>query len=278
LVQARFARPLALPDEPAPAASLDRIRDWLAEATQPASANAASGVSGASGATPLLALHAWAILPDAITLLATPGNARILSDIMQAMGRRLGSGMLRARVYNGRYHNALLEPGRWVLPAMLWVETLAVVNGYVGHATQWPWSSAAEHSGLAGGAGPGVHEARGLADGWAGGSAGGKPTHAGPPGGSPVMTDHADYWHVGDTPFSRQAAWRQRLTAGIAETHRAQIEAALHGQWALGEKIFLAHLGRLASRRVTPAPRGRPRKGDKRRRSGPPGQKEQHEQ
>src|SRR6185312_10916167 len=57
LVQARFARPLALPDEPAPAASLDRIRDWLAEATQPASANAASGVSGASGATPLLALH-----------------------------------------------------------------------------------------------------------------------------------------------------------------------------------------------------------------------------
>lgn len=224
LVQARFARPLALPDEPAPAASLDRIRDWLAEATQPASANAAPR------GTPLLALHAWAILPDAITLLATPGNARILSDIMQAMGRRLGSGMLRARVYSGRYHNALLEPGRWVLPAMLWVETLAVTSGHVGHATQWPWSSAAEHSGLG--------------------------------GGNPVLTDHADYWHVGDTPFARQAAWHQRLTAGIAPTQRAQIEAALYGQWALGEKIFLAHLGRLASRRVTPAPRGRPRKAD----------------
>ncbi|WP_291774978.1 hypothetical protein [Castellaniella sp.] len=217
LVQARLARPLALLGEPAPAAALDRIRGWLAEAVQD---------------TAPLSMHAWAILPDAITLLATPGNEQVLSSVMQALGRRLGSGMLRARVYSGRYHNALLEPGRWVLPAMLWVETLAVANGHVGQATQWPWSSAAEHSGLAGGS---------MLDG-------------------PMLTDHPDYWQIGDTPFARQATWRQRLTGGVSQAQRTQIEAALHGQWALGEKIFLTHLGRLASRRVTPAPRGRPRK------------------
>lgn len=223
LVQARLARPLAPAGEPAPAASLDRIRGWLAEAVQD---------------TAPLAIHAWAILPDAITLLATPGNERILSNVMQSLGRRLGSGMLRARVYSGRYHNALLEPGRWVLPAMLWVETLPVANGHVGQATQWPWSSAAEHAGLADGS----------------------PQRPAP--GSLVLSDHADYWNIGDTPFARQATWRQRLAGSIGQAQRTQIEAALHGQWALGEKIFLAHLGRLASRRVTPAPRGRPRKDD----------------
>ncbi|HEX2517977.1 MAG TPA: hypothetical protein VHK04_00330 [Castellaniella sp.] len=235
LVQARLARPLALPGEPAPATSLDRIQGWLAEAVQD---------------TAPLSMHAWAILPDAITLLATPGTEQILSRVMQALGRRLGSGMLRARVYSGRYHNALLEPGRWVLPAMLWVETLAVANGHVGQATQWPWSSAAEHSGLAGSFGPGGGS----------GLASGSVPDGSPSPNSPILTDHADYWQIGDTPFARQATWRLRLAGGIGQAQRTQIEAALHGQWALGEKIFLAHLGRLASRRVTPAPRGRPRK------------------
>jgi putative transposase len=238
LVQARLARPLALPGEPTPAASLDRIQGWLAEAVQD---------------TAPLSMHAWAILPDAITLLATPGNEQILSSVMQSLGRRLGTGM-RARVYSGRYHNALLEPGRWVLPVMLWVETLSVANGHVGQATQWPWSSAAEHSGLPGGSAPGSSgPSRSMS---------GSLASRGPVSDGPTLTDHADYWQIGDTPFARQATWRQWLAGGIGQTQRAQIEAALHGQWALGEKIFLAHLGRLASRRVTPAPRGRPRKED----------------
>lgn len=217
LVQARFARPLAGPGEPLPATTLDRISDWLAEEIARPTAQP----------TPV-ALHAWALLPDAITLVATPGSAQALPLLMQALGRRLGSGLLRARVYAGRYHNALLEPGRWVLPAMRWVETLAVVGGQVGQATQWPWSSAADHVGA--------------------GTA------------HPTLTDHPDYWQTGDTPFARQAAWQQRLAEGVDAARRAQIEAALRGQWALGEKIFLAHLERLASRRVKPAPRGRPRK------------------
>ena len=223
LVQARLAHPLAPADAPAPAAALDRIRDWLAEETR----RAAAGEAGA------VALHAWTILPDRIALLATPGDEAALSRLMQALGRRMGSGLLRTRVYAGRYRNALLEPGRWVLPAMVWLESLPVSTGQVGAPAQWPWSSAAEHAGLGG---------------------------AGPAGLRPALTDHPDYWREGDTPFARQAAWRDRLATGLGESQRPPIEAALAGQWALGEKIFLAHLGRLASRRVSPAPRGRPRK------------------
>ena len=128
---------------------------------------------------------------------------------------------------------------------MIWLESLAASTGHVGAATQWPWSSAAEHAGL-GGAGVG--------------GAAGTGGMAGAPAWRPLLTDHPDYWREGDTPFARQAAWRNRLAAGLGESQSRQIEAALAGQWALGERIFLAHLGRLASRRVSPAPRGRPRK------------------
>ena len=223
LVEARFARPLAPADGPAPAAALDRIRGWLAEEIR----RAAAGEPGA------VALHCWAVLPDRITLLATPGDEAALSRLMQALGRRMGSGLRRTRVYAGRYRNALLEPGRWVLPAMIWLESLPVATGLVGAATQWPWSSALEHAGLGG---------------------------AGYAGLRPGLTDHPDYWREGDTPFARQAVWRNRLAAGLGESQSRPIEAALSGQWALGERIFLTHLGRLASRRVSPAPRGRPRK------------------
>ncbi|WP_322999173.1 hypothetical protein [Castellaniella sp.] len=241
LAQARFARPLAPADAPAPGAALDRIASWLAEEArasarppgipppEPPPSDAAPSTSTGLAA---VAIHAWAILPDRITLLATPGDAQALPRLMQALGRRMGSGLLRTRVYAGRYHNALLEPGRWVLPAMIWVESLAAGTGHVSTATQWPWSSAAEHAGQAASAAG--------TTGW--------------------LLDHPDYWREGDTPFARQAAWRKRLAAGLAESQAHQIETALHGQWALGEKIFLTHLGRLASRRVSPAPRGRPRK------------------
>lgn len=243
LVQAQFAYPLAQPDAPVPGPVLDRIRAWLGEeARGPISRQGTPAGSEGSqeGPHPATAIHAWIILPDRISLLATPGDARSLPRLMQGLGRRMGSGLMRTRVYTGRYHNALLEPGRWVLPAMVWVESLAVVAGHVATATQWPWSSASEHAGLAA---TGQNRAANLG------------TAAVPP-----LTDHPDYWREGDTPFSRQAAWRKRLADDLTESQRHRIEAALHGQWALGEKIFLAHLGRLASRRVSPAPRGRPRK------------------
>lgn len=211
LAQARFARPFGLSTEPAPAAVLDELRDWL----------------GLEAAQHALALHAWVITPDRLCLLATPTAPESISRVIQGLGRRMGSGLQRGRAYAGRYHNALLEPGRWVLPAMVWLESLPKQLGHVDEAARWPWSSATGHIGL---------------------------------GADALLTDPVDYWNEGNTPFSRQAAYRARLDAGLDAQQRAHIEAAIQGQWALGERIFLTHLGRLATRRVTPAPRGRPRK------------------
>jgi putative transposase len=212
LAQVGFAQALSAPPEPVPAAELSRIRDWLRE----------------EAARHGLAVHAWLITPDRICLLGTPAAFYSVSRVIQGLGRRMGASMLHGRAYEGRYRNALLEPGRWVLPAMVWLEHLPVTLGYVDHASRWPWSSAAGHIGM-------------------------QP--------DPLLNDHTDYWNEGNTPFSRQAHYRQRLETGLGAAQCGQIEAAIFGQWALGERIFLTHLGRLASRRVVPATRGRPRRG-----------------
>ena len=213
LVQALFARPLARPDDPSPVKELDLLLTWLHEAARDYK----------------VAVHSWALLNDRIVVLATPDDAEGLPKLIQAIGRRFATRLQHGRVFAGRYRSALLEPGKWVVPAMVWLETLPVQLNYVDTAESWPWSSASYHTGAYLG-----HS------GWA--------------------SDHPDYWQDGNTPFDRQARYRERLHHGLSSGERAQIEKALFGQWALGDEGFLARLKTQASRRIAPAPRGRPRK------------------
>ncbi|TAM89088.1 MAG: hypothetical protein EPN41_04450 [Candidimonas sp.] len=213
LAQARFAQPLAEPGDAAPASDLDLLTQWLRESARE------NGV----------AVHGWALLPETLTLLATPPGADALPRLMQAFGRRYASRLRHGRVYAGRYRGALVEAGSWVLPALAWLESLPVAAGRADQAAEWPWSSAAGHVG---------RDARRNA--W--------------------LVDHADYWKMDDTPFARQAAYRQLLEHGLGEAQRKRIEQALFGQWALGGAAFLKRLATTASRRAAPAPRGRPRK------------------
>lgn len=213
LVQAEFAHPLAAISDPTPLAALDQLLIWLQQDAR----------------THKVALHGWLLLNDRITLLATPPDALSLSRLIQALGRRMATHMRHGRVFTGRYRSALIEPGRWVLPALIWLESLPVQMHYVDKAESWPWSSAAGHTGL--------HTRN-----------------------DALVTDHIDYWQDGNTPFARQARYRERMSQGISASESLRIEQALFGQWVLGEAVFLARLEALASRRIAPAPRGRPRK------------------
>jgi putative transposase len=213
LAQAEFLRPLGSPADPAPASQLDMLLEWLREEAR------SQGV----------ALHGWLLLSDRVTLLATPGDDKALSRLIQGLGRRMAAGMQHGRVFRGRYRSALVQPGAWVLPAMVWLESLPVPGHYVDTAARWPWSSAAAHAGL-------------------------------PASGADLLTDHPDYWNLGNTPFARQAGYRQMLEQGLGSSGAARIRDALFGQWALGEAAFLDQIRDRASRRIAPAPRGRPRK------------------
>lgn len=211
LVQVRFTRPLALPQEPAPAGQLDLLADWLRDAAR-------------ENRVPV---HGWVLLNDRLTLLATPPDKASLARVMQAVGRRFASRLRKGRVYAERYRSALLQPGAWILPGLIWLERLPVQHHYVDEAARWPWSSASQHAGLAAAA------AR-----W--------------------TTEHADYWHLGNTPFERQARYRRLLDQGPGASQAHRLEEALFGQWALGDEAFLARIGRESTRRLSPAKRGRP--------------------
>ncbi len=211
LIEARFAHPLASPSALTPVETLDRLAGWLRESLD----------------TRAVAVHGWSLTLDRLVLLATPADAQAVPKLVQGFARRYATRLQHGRVFNQRYRSALLQPGLWVLPALLYVDTLAARLGLV-EATRWPWSSAAHHAGAAQ-----------QPQDW--------------------LTPHMDYWQLGNTPYERQARYLQRVQAGLSPSSVQQIEQALFGQWALGDDAFLEHIRHRANRRLSPRPRGRPR-------------------
>ncbi|WP_249278908.1 hypothetical protein [Bordetella genomosp. 5] len=214
LVQANFVQSLAAPSQPAPGDILNQLAGWLGESAQ----------------RHKVAVHGWVLANDRILLLATPADEEGLPRLMQTLGRNLAARLRGGRVFAGRYRSALLEPGVWVLPALVWLETYPVRSGASVDPDSWPWSSAASHTG----------------------------NTSVPP--TQWQSDHADYWACGNTPFDRQANYRKRLQDGLSRDQSQRIEQAVSGQWALGGTEFIASLAHTASRRVAPGQRGRPRK------------------
>jgi putative transposase len=214
LVQASFAPKLIQAWHRAPErAPFGLIADWLRQFAL------AEGVR----------LHGWSISPQALILLATPAHRQSISRLIQSVGRHLSAHLKNGGVFDGRYRNAVLEPGQWVLPALVWLETAPVSTGCAPTPLAWRWSSAAQHCGE-------------------------------PEASRAWVQDHHDYWSCGNTPFDRQARYRALLLQGLDLAQRQQIESSLKGQWVLGSTVFARGLENVASRRPTPGQRGRPRK------------------
>ncbi len=177
-----------------------------------------------------VAIHGWVLTPDSIALIATPDDQQGIPKLIQSLGRHLAARLKAGSVFQGRYRSTIIEPGYWLLDALIWLERLPVRTGLVDDPELWPWSSAS--------------------------------VHVGSPGVAPTwLAQHVDYWACGNTPFDRQAIYRKRLQDGNPPATAQRIEQSLRGQWALGREAFLAELSPLASRRVLPGSRGRPKKG-----------------
>jgi putative transposase len=179
-----------------------------------------------------LAIHAYTLAPDHLHLLATPGSDEALSLVMQALGRRYVAAYNRRHgrqggLWAGRYRATLLDPARYLLDAMVFVEQHAVRAGLVTKSEDDAWSSVRHHLGL-------------RAD--------------------PLVTDHALFWALGNTPFDREAAWRRRLEAGLPAVQLQEMAQAVHKAWALMSREQAQQLSPAAGRRLLPRPRGRPRK------------------
>lgn len=179
-----------------------------------------------------LAIHAYALRPNHVHLVATPKGPDALSLVMQAVGRRYARYFNRVAsrtgtLWEGRFRSAVLEPDAWLLPAMLYAESNAVRAGECATPELDRWSSYRHHAGI---------EA------------------------SPLVSDHSLYWALGNTPFERQSNYRTLTAEGLSGKTLATLQQHAHSGWPLGDEAFLAQLGRQGARRVQPLPKGRPKR------------------
>lgn len=176
-----------------------------------------------------LAIHAWSLTEQDILILATPAHERAVSQVIQALGRNIAAHLHQGAVFKGRYRSCLVQNGEHVLASMIWLESYVHQQQGVEHPEWLPWSSAGGHTGV---------QFQDL--GW--------------------LRDHAAYWYLGNTPFERQARYRELCQEGLSATMLERVQAALQGQWVLGDAAFIEAMSTVANRRVAPSLRGRPKK------------------
>ncbi len=167
-------------------------------------------------------VHAYALLPGEVRMLATPGDGGALSRCIQALGRRYVSAYNRAHrrsgtIWAGRFRCAAMEPGAWTLLALR----------YVDGAAPEPMGTTSAH-----------HRCGGPRDGF--------------------LADPPPYWGLGNTPFERESAFARLLHEPLAAREGEQIERCLRGGWPCGTEGFVRTLGTAAGRPTAPRPRGRP--------------------
>ena len=182
-----------------------------------------------------VAVHAYALMGNHFHLLVTPADSEALPRMMQAVGRsyvryfnqRHGrSGTL----WEGRYRSTLIQSERYLLACMVYIDLNPVRAGLVARPTEWPWSSHAHYLGLRN---------------------------------DRLVTPHALYWALGNTPFAREAAYGELLQAGVSADRPSQLTDATLRGWALGEPTFIDDLQKKLERRVSRARPGRPASGAK---------------
>lgn len=177
-----------------------------------------------------VAVHAFVLLGDQFRLLVTPETTSGVARLMQALGRGYVRYFNQSRgrsgtLWEGRYRSTLIEPGAYLLPCMVHMDLEPVRARAAAEPADHPWSSHAHYAG--------------------------KVNHR-------FLTPHPVYWALGNTPFSREATYVERVQAGLRTDVERTLSAALASGWPLGSESFLEALHAQAQRRVTVRRPGRP--------------------
>jgi putative transposase len=177
-----------------------------------------------------VAIHAYVLMPNHLQLLATPADEEGLAAMMQKVGRlyvpwfnnKYGrSGTL----FQGRFRTSVVDPQEYFLTCVRYIELHPVRSQLAYTPLDYPWSSYPHHAGV-------------------------RP--------DPLVTDHALYWGLGNTPFQREAAYIGLAEQGLGSEELALIDTALAKGWPVASHAFKAELERKTKRQILPAKRGRP--------------------
>ena len=175
-------------------------------------------------------IHAYVLMNNHFHLLATPQTDKALPLLMQAVGRsyvryfndrqaRTGS------LWEGRYRSTLIETDRYLLACMAYIDLNPVRAGMVTEASDYDWSSHGFYLGAR------VDK---------------------------LITPHALFWDLANTPFGREAAYAELVRAGVSSDKQAALTQSALAGWALGDSDFVADLQKRTDRRVNKVKAGRP--------------------
>ncbi len=177
-----------------------------------------------------VAIHSYVLMSNHFHLLATPGTAQAIPQMMQAVGRRYVRYFNQRQgrtgtLWEGRYKSTLIQAERYLLACMAYIDLNPVRAGLVAEPADYPWSSHLHYVGRRS---------------------------------DRLITPHPLYWELGNTPFSREATYAELVRSGITAQQRSALtDSALRG-WALGEPDYVADLQKRTARRVSKTRAGRP--------------------
>ena len=177
-----------------------------------------------------VAIHAYVLMSNHFHLLATPQTDKSLPQMMQAVGRSYVRYFndLQGRsgtLWEGRYRSTLIQADRYLLTCMAYIDLNPVRAGLVPEAKDYPWSSYGHYAGLRS---------------------------------DELVTPHALFWSLANTPFGREAAYAEMVRSGVKAEQQAALTRSALGGWALGEEHFVADLQSRTGRRVEKILAGRP--------------------
>jgi putative transposase len=175
-------------------------------------------------------VHAYALLPGQVILLATPADEEGLALMMQKVGRHYvpwfnGKYGRSGTLFQGRFRTALVDAVHYLLACSRYLELAPVAAQLASGPLEYCWSSYAHHAGV-------------RAD--------------------PLVTDHMLYWGLGNTPFQREAAYTELVQQGYGSDEGELIGSALAKGSPVGSHAFKADLEKKTQRQILPAKRGRP--------------------
>ena len=179
-----------------------------------------------------LQLLAYVLMENHVHLLAIPPAEGTLGRALQSLGRRYvryfndRHGVTGA-LFESRYRATIVDSERYLIECIRYIELNPVRVGAMADPAAWRWSSYLHHTGA----------------------------HS-----EPMLADHPLLWALGNTPFARQAAYRELCAEGMQASVAQKISDATNKGWALGDAKFLERIGASANRRAHPLPKtGRPR-------------------
>jgi len=183
------------------------------------------------GAVHSTAVHAYVLMTNHVHLLVTPEDENGISRFMQALGRRYvrwfnDRHQRTGTLWEGRFRSTVIAADRYLLACMRYVELNPVRAGLSTNPIEYRWSSHAHHVGRAV---------------------------------DPIVTDHALFWALGNTPFERQSAYQRLFEVPVSDEQLGELRRATNRGWALTSSGEASDRRPASPAFATPRPRGRPR-------------------